>query len=72
MTAYGDERKITLGVNLPKGASFVESFNSDLWLQQGVLSWKVPGSAVGKTVKIKFCAEAHDKGSYGTTPSPNL
>ncbi|WP_087144953.1 c-type cytochrome [Crenothrix polyspora] len=64
MVVYGDERKIAMGVNLPKGARFTESYNGDLQLHQGMLGWKVPKSASGKTIKIKLCAEAHNEGGY--------
>lgn len=65
VTASGDNRKIAMGVNLPAGAKFAESYNGTLQTQQGVVSWKVPKTASGKTVKIKFCAETHSNDKHG-------
>jgi hypothetical protein len=62
VAVYGDDARVKMGVNLPKGASFTESYNSDLHLKQGVLHWQVPGSLTNKTVKIKFCAKEQKYG----------
>lgn len=65
VTASGDSRKISMGVNLPSGAQFTETYNNTLQVQQAVVTWKVPSSVSGKTVAIKFCAEVHTNTSSG-------
>ncbi|SJM95815.1 hypothetical protein [Crenothrix polyspora] len=65
VTASGDSRKISMGVNLPSGAQFTETYNNTLQVQQAVVTWKVPSSVSGKTVAIKFCAETHTNTSSG-------
>ncbi len=59
VVAYGDNRNITIGGNLPEGASFEETYNDVLRLRQGVMAWTVPDDESGNSKQIKFCAEAH-------------
>ncbi|SJM95813.1 hypothetical protein [Crenothrix polyspora] len=59
VTASDDGSKISMGANLPAGAKFTESYNTTLQAEQGVVTWKVPKSVSGKTIKIKVCAQSH-------------
>jgi outer membrane biosynthesis protein TonB len=55
---YNAKPVIKVSANLPLGATLTESFNSDLLVQQGVMTWNVPESQIGKPLKIRFCGKA--------------
>ncbi|MFZ2170724.1 MAG: hypothetical protein WAW61_13950 [Methylococcaceae bacterium] len=59
VTAWDDDRDVTISTNLPEGASLERTFNGDLMAQQAVMAITVPEHVSGKTCKIRFVANSH-------------